>query len=75
MSYKGTVRGTVIELDDGATLPEGMRVSITPQQPITGGPITLKEWLEGVRVVRAQLPESSDSVEILRHLREGGTAR
>lgn len=76
MSYKGTVRGSVIELDEGSMLPDGMRVSITPQEPITEGrPIVLKEWLERVRLVRAQLPESGDSAEILRQLREGSAVR
>jgi hypothetical protein len=47
MSYKGTVRGSVIELDEGSMLPDGIRVSITPQEPITEGrPTVLKEWLE-----------------------------
>jgi hypothetical protein len=74
MSYKGTVRGWVIELDEGATLPEGMRASITPQEPIPAD-IPLKQWFESVRVFRAQLPESGDSAEILRHLREGSAVR
>ena len=74
MPYKGVVKGHVIELEGEATLPEGTRVSIIPELPITVSvppyAVTLKEWLQDVRQVRAQLPKTSDSVELLRQLRE-----
>ena len=74
MTYKGIARGNVIELEGGATLPEGTRVDIIPEQPFTGNvlqrPLTLQEWRQEARQVRAQLPQTSDSVEILQQLRE-----
>lgn len=68
MTYKGVAKGKIIELEGDVALPEGTRVSIVPEQPITV--ITLKEWLKEARQLSAQLPKSSDSVEILREIRE-----
>lgn len=74
MLYKGVVKGHVIELEGEATLPEGTRVSIIPEPSIAvtvSQPAgTLKEWLQDARQVRAQLPKTSDAVELLRQLRE-----
>ena len=79
MTYKGIVKGNVIEVEGEAALPEGVRVSIIPEQPIrTDVPrltLTLKEWLREARQVRAQLPKTSDSVEILQQLRERRAGR
>lgn len=79
MTYKGIVKGNVIELEGEATLPEGTRVSIIPEQPV---PVTvpqhlmtLQEWLQEAHQLRAQLPKTSDSVEILRKLREERASR
>ena len=74
MPYKGVVKGRVIELEGGASLPEGTRVSVIPEPPIVvtipQHAMTLKEWLQDARLMRAQLPKTSDSVELLRQLRE-----
>ena len=74
MPYKGVVKGHLIELEGEATLPEGTRVSIIPELPsavtVPQSDMTLKEWLQDARQVRAQLPKTSDSVELLRQLRE-----
>jgi hypothetical protein len=79
MPYTGVVKGHVIELEGEVTLPEGTRVSIVPEQPITvsvpQGSLTLKEWLRQARQVRRQLPNTSDSVELLRQLREQRASR
>jgi hypothetical protein len=79
MAYRGTVKGNWVELEKGATLPEGARVRITLEDaiPVTapGKSWSLREWLRQAREVRAQLPETSDSVEILRQLREGRASR
>lgn len=79
MVCKGVVKGNIIELEGGATLPEGTRVSVIPEHPLTVSaprhPMTLKEWLREARQVRAQLPQTSDSVEVLRQLREGRASR
>jgi hypothetical protein len=74
MIYKGIVKGNVIQLEDDVTLPDGMRVTVAPEEPtVSRGlkpAITLPEWLHEARQVRAQLPRTSDSVDILRQLRE-----
>ncbi len=74
MPYKGVVKGHGIELEGEATLPEGTRVSIMPEPPIAVAvpphAVTLQEWLQDARQVRARLPTTSDSVELLRQLRE-----
>ena len=79
MIYKGIVKGNVIQLEDEVTLPDGMRVTVTPEQPTASRglkpSITLQEWLHEARQVRAQLPRTSDSVDILRQLREERASR
>lgn len=75
-AYTGIARGRLIELEDGATLPDGMRVSIIPEEPVFVDAVrSLKEWLREARQVRAQLPVTGDSVEIMRQLREGRGVR
>ena len=73
MVYKGVAKGKIIELEGDVALPEGTHVSIVPEQPITV--ITLKEWLKEARQLRRRLPNSSDSVEILREMREKRASR
>jgi hypothetical protein len=72
--YRGIVKGNVVQLEDEATLPEGMRVSVIPEEQIREVtikyPMALKAWLQEARQVRAQLPKTGDSVTILRQLRE-----
>lgn len=79
MTYKGVVKGKVIALQDGVALPEGTRVSVIPEESVTvrvpEHPTTLQEWLQAARQVRAQLPETSDAVDILRQLREERASR
>jgi hypothetical protein len=49
MTYKGIVRGSVIELEGGVEFPEGTRVSIIPEPLHTAWvsppALTLHEWL------------------------------
>jgi hypothetical protein len=79
VTYKGIVKGKVIELEGDVALPEGTRVDIIPEWPpalnLRQHPMTLKEWLQDAPQLRAQLPKTSDSVEILRQLREGRANR
>ena len=79
MTYKGIVKGKVIELEGEVALPEGTRVIIIPEWPpavhLPQHPMTLKEWMQEARQLRAQLPKTSASVEILRELREERTSR
>ena len=74
MIYKGVVKGNVVQLEDAVTLPEGLRVSVIPEEPASsrGVPhsVTLQAWLREARQVRAYLPKTSDSVDILRRMRE-----
>jgi hypothetical protein len=74
MPYKGVVKGHVIELEGDATLPEGTRVSIIPElssmATVPQHMVPLQAWLQDARKVRIHLPRASDSVEILRQLRE-----
>lgn len=76
MTYKGIVRGNVVVLEGDAALPERTRVTVIPEQPSTVSipqhSVTLKVWLCEARQVRAQLPKTGDSVEILRDLRDPG---
>jgi hypothetical protein len=73
MPYRGVVKGRMIELEGEAILPEGTRVSIISEPSIadtvTPPAVTLQEWLQDARRLRARLPKTSDSVELLRQLR------
>jgi hypothetical protein len=75
MTYRGTVKRGLIELEGEVILPEGTRVSVIPEESMApdkrASVMTLKEWLQEARQVRAQLPKTGDSVEILRRLGEG----
>ena len=79
MIYRGIVKRGLIELEGEVILPEGTRVSVIPKDPraidIQTSVIALKEWLQEVRQVRAQIPKTGDSEEILRRLREERTLR
>ncbi|HEX9871712.1 MAG TPA: hypothetical protein VGC99_24550 [Candidatus Tectomicrobia bacterium] len=74
MTYRGVVKRGLIELEGEVTLPEGTRVSVAPEEPLAidsrTSTMTLKEWLQKARQVRAQLSTIGDSAEILRRLRE-----
>jgi hypothetical protein len=74
MTYRGIVKRRLIDLEGEVTLPEGTRVSVTPEEPLAidsrTSTMTLKEWLQEARQVRAQLSKTGDSKEILRQLRE-----
>lgn len=67
--YRGIVRGRSIEIEDGALLPEGTRVTIIPEEP-TDQTYSLGAWLKETRQVRAQLPLTTDSVDILEEIRQ-----
>ena len=65
-SLKGTVKYMVPDFDDSA-LPSFS----TREEELT----TLREWLNEARNMRAQLPLTSDSVDILRELREARSSQ
>jgi len=61
MTYRGIVKGKVIELEEKATLPEGTRVKVVLQEPFTSsipehGLTPLRDWLREARLLRVQLP-------------------
>jgi hypothetical protein len=74
MTYRGIVKRRLIELEGEVILPKKTRVSIIPEESVAidnqASAMTLKEWLQETRQIRSQLPKTSDSVEILRQLRE-----
>jgi hypothetical protein len=74
MTYKGLVKGKLVELEGDVTLPEGTRVNVIPEETATVNipepSLILKACLQEARQIRSQLPKTSDSVEILRQLRE-----
>jgi hypothetical protein len=77
--YRGFVKGNVVHLEGEAILAEGLRVSVIPEEELRNvvveQPQNLKAWLQEARQVRAQLPETSDSVDMLRQLREERASR
>ena len=64
-TLKGTVKYMAADFDDSTP----SRLS-PHEEEITPDSTTLREWLNGARNMRAELPLTSDSVEILRELRE-----
>lgn len=79
MICRGIVRGRGVELEGELTLPEGTRVQVIAEEPVLSsadeGPMSLMEWLREARQVRKQLPETGDSTDLLRQLREGRALR
>lgn len=70
MIYKGVFKGKVVALEGDVVLPQGTRVSVIPEQPAIVPQQSLREWLQEARQLRARLPMTRDSVEILQQLRE-----
>ena len=78
MPYKGVIKNKVVVLEDGASLPEGTKVTIVPEEDNDVQKKELQEkWRkfnEGTEKVYQRLLSevgiTSDSVEILRQLRE-----
>ena len=67
--YRGIVRGKTVELEDGALLPEGTRVTVIPEESVDEA-YSLGAWLREARRFRAQLSLTGDSVEILEEIRQ-----
>jgi hypothetical protein len=62
----GTLKGTVTYMAPDFDAPS----SLTTQEEMSGNGATLREWLNEARNLRAELPLTSDSVDILRELRQ-----
>lgn len=67
--YRGIVRGRLVELEDGALLPEGTRVTVI-REGSADEAYSLGAWLHEARQLREQLPLTGDSVEILEEIRQ-----
>jgi hypothetical protein len=79
MTCRGVVRGRQVELEGEITLAEGTRVRVIPVDAdvstLSAGLTDLTEWLRQARQVRAALPETGDSAELLSALRVGRAQR
>lgn len=64
-TLKGMVKYMAPDFDDAA-----FSSSSTHEEEFAADAATLSEWLNEARNMRAELPLTSDSVEILRELRE-----
>ncbi len=62
---KGTIEYTAPDFDNS-----GLSNLSTRDEEITADTATLREWLNEARNMRAELPLTSDSVDVLRELRE-----
>jgi hypothetical protein len=63
----GTLKGTVRYMAPDFDAPSSLT---THEEEMCGNGATLREWLNEARNLRAELPLTSDSVDILRELRE-----
>jgi hypothetical protein len=64
-TLQGTVKYMAPDFDDSA-----LSSLSTHEEKVTADTATLREWLNEARNMRAELPITSDSVDILRGLRE-----
>ncbi len=83
MGYKGVVKDSVIVLENGVKLPEGTEVEVTTQGWwMSDGAMrnatdkeAFRRLLDECAELRKQMPETTDSVEIIREMREARTSR
>ncbi len=78
MGYKGVVKDSVIVLEKGVKLPEGTEVEVTTQGWwMSDGAMrnatdkeAFRRLLDECAELRKQMPETTDSVKIIREMRE-----
>jgi len=78
MGYKGVVKDNVIVLENGVKLPEGAEVEVTVQgwwmsdeaKRNATDKEAFRRLLAECDKLRAQMPETTDSVKIIREMRE-----
>ena len=83
MGYKGVVKDNVIVLEDDVKLPEGAEVEIITQgwwmseeaKRNATDKGSFKKLIEECNRLREQMPETTDSVQIIREMREARTNR
>ena len=83
MGYKGVVKDNVIVLEKGVKLPEGTEVQVVPQgwwmseeaMRNATDKKAFKRLLAECDRLREQMPETTDSVKIIREMREARANR
>ena len=83
MGYKGVVKDNVIVLEEGVKLPEGTEVEVMPQgwwmseeaKRNATDKEAFRKWLARCSKHRKQMPMTTDSVQIIREMREARTSR
>ena len=78
MGYKGVVKDNVIVLENGVKLPEGTEVEVTTQgwwmseeaKRNATDKEAFRRLLDECAELRKQMPETTDSVKIIRQMRE-----
>lgn len=83
MGYKGVVKDNVIVLEKGVKLPEGTEVQVFPQgwwmseeaMRNATDKKAFKRLLAECDKLREQMPETTDSVKIIREMREARANR
>jgi len=78
MGYKGVVKDSVIVLEEGVKLPEGTEVEVTTQgwwmseeaRRNATDKESFRKWLARCSKHRNQMPKTTDSVKIIREMRE-----
>jgi hypothetical protein len=78
MGYKGVVKDNVIVLENGVKLPEGTEVEVTTKgwwmseeaKRNATDKESFRKLLDECVELRKQMPETTDSVKIIREMRE-----
>ena len=78
MGYKGVVKDNVIVLEQGVKLPEGTEVEVVTQgwwmseeaRRNATDKKAFKRLLDECNELRKQMPKTTDSVQIIREIRE-----
>jgi len=83
LGYKGVVKDNVVILEQGIELPEGAEVEVITQgwwlseeaRRNATDKESFRRWLARCRRHREQMPKTTDSVQIIREMREARTNR
>jgi len=80
MTCRGVIKNNVVILEEGVQLPDGLRVTVIPEEDIFSDTTSGDEWLEICDEVREAIKArvdgyAGDSVEELRELREERSRR
>jgi len=83
MGYKGVVKDSVIVLEEGVKLPEGTEVEVTTQgwwmseeaRRNATDKESFRKWLARCNKHREQMELTTDSVQVIREMREARANR